>query len=160
MAIQAYLKLKSNGSDLEGSSQDTNDHDKWCDVHSFSYGATSPMEAMTARSTGRRQPSPMVILKPLDKASPLLFKALCQNENVEATLELWRDKPDGGMREKYYTIVLKQARVIEVKQYAQPDTQQQNNMGSLEQISIIARESIVTWVDGGIEHSEDWFGRS
>jgi type VI secretion system secreted protein Hcp len=157
MAIQAYIKFKANGSDIDGSSLDLNNHDKFCDVHTFSFGALTQRETGTARPTGRRQQEPFVIVKPLDKASPLLFKALSRNENVDAKMEVWRDKPDGGGREHYYTVELVDARIVSLKQYAPQDQNTQSNLSALEEVQLLAKESTITWEDGGITHTENWY---
>lgn len=156
MAIQAYIKIKANGSDLAGSSVDTKDHGDFCDVITFEMGSEVNRELTTGRATGRRQHKPLVVVKPLDKASPLLFQALVQNQVIEAELELWRDKPKGGGREKYYTYELTEGRVVGIEQFAPEDDSPLANRGTMERLSISFQKIVVTWQDGGIT-AEDNF---
>jgi len=56
-------------------------------------------------ATGERTYEPIRIAKRIDKSSPLLAKALCNNEVIEATFKFYRPDPAGsGTQEHFYTI--------------------------------------------------------
>ena len=156
MAIQAYLQVKANGSEIKGGSVDTKQHDGWCDVITFEFRAESKRDQSTGLATGRRSYQPLTILKTLDKASPLFFKAFAMNQVIEAKIELWRDKPKGGGREKYYTYELKEGRIAAVDQFAPPEASNEANKGTLERIAIVFQTVVLTWEDGGITHEDNW----
>src|SRR5690606_8707956 len=102
--VQVYMQVKANGSDVAGDSQDKKDHQDWCDVLSYSYHVSKGDAGSTAsRRAGRTIASEFEVIKPLDKASPLLLQALCHNHPVEVEIQLWRDKEGGGGRENYFT---------------------------------------------------------
>src|SRR5204862_7406991 len=49
----------------------------------FSHEIVSPREPASGLPTGKRQHKPMVVVKRLDKASPLLQGAMVRNENLQ-----------------------------------------------------------------------------
>ncbi len=99
-AADYFLKIEG----IKGESTDQQ-HKDWIDIQSFSWGVSNAVDG-TGGTTGRSTPSPLVISKPIDKSSPLLFLSACVGEKVPSiTLQLLRAGGDGG-QEVYYTIVM------------------------------------------------------
>jgi type VI secretion system secreted protein Hcp len=68
-------------------------------VKADSAGIISPRDAASGLPTGKRQHKPFVITKELDKSSPLLTKALANNEALkEMTLTFFQAMGDGSVR--------------------------------------------------------------
>ncbi len=157
--IQVYMQVKANGSDIEGDSEDKNNHEGWCDVLDFTYDVTKG-DANQARASriagGRTVAGQFLVRKPIDKASPLLLQALAQNQTVEVVLELWRDKPEGGGREKFFTYQLKDARCVVMK----PETNGGPNADAafpyVETVGFVSGVIVITHVDGGIEFEHNF----
>lgn len=64
------------------------------EVSSFSWGVTTPRDSASGLPTGKRQYQPIIIRKRIDKASPLLFRAIDTGKNFKtATLSV--QGPDG-----------------------------------------------------------------
>jgi type VI secretion system secreted protein Hcp len=62
----------------------------------FSYNIQSPRDAATGMASGKRQHSPVVIVKHIDGASPQLIEAAYNNEVLKTvTIEFYRVAPDG-----------------------------------------------------------------
>jgi type VI secretion system secreted protein Hcp len=82
---------------------------KWC--LEFKFEVLQPYDLGSGQLTGRRQHSPITIVREVDKASPLLWQALCSNESFEsASLQFVR--PDSNGKETvYYTITLTNATI-------------------------------------------------
>ena len=73
-------------------------------------------------ATGRRQYQPLMIRKRIDKSSPLIAKALTENQVIEGQFKFFRPNPSGdGTTEQFYTVEIKQGRVASIKQI-NPDT--------------------------------------
>lgn len=53
---------------------------------------------------------PITIIKPVDKSSPLLGRAICENENLSCEFSLYRTNR-AGVNECYYKIKLSDARI-------------------------------------------------
>jgi len=56
----------------------------------------------------------MTIAKPIDKSSPLLAKAINENESLECSLDFYRTVKGGGM-ECFYKIKLTNARITDLE---------------------------------------------
>ncbi len=109
-----YLKLKIMGEYIQGE----------CNISSFNRrgtiqcltftgGLTSPRKA-NGKQTGRRQHSPLRFTKFIDKTTPLLFRALCNNQKVDlAVFRFFRRF--SGVEQHYYTVSLKNAYITAVR---------------------------------------------
>lgn len=75
------------------------------EVLSYSHEVKAPRDAAPGQATGRRQYSPIIIRKRIDKATPLLAKALTDATPLTAKIEFYRGKPD-STQEMYYIIEL------------------------------------------------------
>lgn len=115
-----YLKLEINGSRIEGESpvrllgrEDT------IECLSFLWGCQAPFDAATGKSSGKPEHTPVEIEKCVDKSTPLLIKAFCQNEPVDlAEFMFFRTEKD-GTEEKFYTVRLKGGHISSITQIAQ-----------------------------------------
>ena len=79
----------------------------------------TPSQISSGKGTARRQYGPLLIRKRIDKASPLIAKALIQNSVVDAVFKFFRTKDDGTL-EQFYTTQIRQARIASFSQYV-PD---------------------------------------
>ena len=107
-----------------------------------SHAIVSPRDAASGLPTGKRQHKPFVISKPLDKSTPLLMKALVNNENLSAVTFSFRR---GGSATPYMTVKLTDASVSSNEQ-----------TGEIEIIQLTYRKIEWTWVDGGVTAQDDW----
>jgi len=74
-----------------------------------------PFDAASGLITGRRQHSPVMIIKELDKSSPQFFNAAVTNETLRSvTCTLYRNAFNGASR-AYYKITLTNATIVEIK---------------------------------------------
>lgn len=126
-------------------------------VQEFGSNVLIPTDPQTGQASGRRRHEPIVFTKRIDKASPKLLQALATGETLtEVRFEFYRVDPMGG-QQKYYTIKLEQAVLVDIKQWF-PITADHTraNYSHLETVSLTFRKIIWTWVDGGIESQDDW----
>jgi len=114
-----------------------------------------PYDAASGLSTGKRQHSPVTIVKELDKSSPQFFTAAVDNETLHSvTCTLYRNAADGAMR-AYYKIVLTNANIVEIKDSgdgvngaAQGDER--------ERISFVYAKIELTDLDSNTTAIDDW----
>jgi len=110
------------------------------EIIAFSHEVVSPRDAASGLPTGRRQHKPITITKEIDRASPLIFQALVNNENLtEVLIGLLRDG------NAVATVRLTNASVAGRAQ-----------KGNEETISFVYRRIEWTWLDGGIVAEDDW----
>lgn len=162
MAETVHLYLKANGKEIKGeSTQKTLGREDSIECVSYEQGVTSAREAGTGMVVGRRQYTPLNITKRIDKSSPLLMKALVNNEKIDATFKFFRPNPIGdGTTEQFYTVVLKEGHIASVRQVV-PETL---NAGSaslppLEQVAFVFKTISWTYTNGGVTHEDSWSGK-
>src|SRR5262245_19606704 len=123
MAENVYLYLKAAGADIQGdSSVESLGRKDSIECVYYEQSVKTAREAGTAKATGRRQYDPLLIRKRIDKSTPLIAKALVENQAIEGTFKFFRPNPNGdGTTEQFYTVVIKQGRVASFSQVS-PDS--------------------------------------
>jgi type VI secretion system Hcp family effector len=112
MAADNFLKIAG----IEGESTDDK-HKGWMEILSFSWGVSQMASASAVSSSGgpsagRADFQDLSIVKTMDSASPLLFKACAKGDCIkEVTLELCRS---GGDKLKYMEYKLTNAVISSV----------------------------------------------
>lgn len=94
----AFLKL----GDIKGEATDAA-HKDWINLSSFTHGITEQRDSASGLPTGKRQHKPVVITKPVDKATPRMLELLTQG-GVVPFVRL--DFVSTGPRPRYYQITL------------------------------------------------------
>jgi type VI secretion system secreted protein Hcp len=159
MAETVHLFLKANGADIKGESSQTSlGRADSIEIVEFIHSVKTAREAGSSRATGRRQYEPIVIRKRIDKASPLIAKALVRNEKIEGKFMFFRPSPAGdGTTEQFYTIEIKDGRVASFKQEVE-DTivPASSTLPPMEEIGFVFHSIVWTISDGGVTHEDTW----
>lgn len=159
MAETVHLYLKANGADIKGESTQTSlGRADSIECLYFEHSVKTAREGGSGLATGRRQYEPLVFRKRIDKSTPLIAKALCENESIEATFKFFRPNPAGdGTTEQYYTVVLKKGRLASFKQIS-PDCidPATSTNPEMEEIGIVFHTISWTYSNGGITHEDTW----
>ena len=120
MALNAYLKLKgAKQGQIKGSVTQKGREDKIM-VVAVNHEVVSPRDPASGLPTGKRMHKPFVITKELDKATPLLYNVLTNNENItEWELQFWapQTKAGGsvGTEVQHYTVKLTNANISSIQ---------------------------------------------
>ncbi|MEX0595898.1 MAG: type VI secretion system tube protein TssD [Candidatus Paceibacterota bacterium] len=124
------------------------------EIVSYSHGITSPRDAATGQATGKRQHEPIVIRKEIDRATPLLLKALVDNNKIDAVeIKLYRPNPSGdGTLQNYFSIELENVRVSSISKSQDPPEPSK----PLEEVSFTYQKITWTWVDGRVSAEDNW----
>ena len=159
MAETVHLYLKANGTDIKGeSTQVSLGREESIECVYYEQGVITAREAGSGLATGRRQYQPLLIRKRIDKASPLLMKALTENQAIEATFKFFRPNPTGdGTTEQFYSVNFKQGRINSIKQYL-PDTivPATSTDPLMEEVTFVFHTIGWTYTNGGITHEDSW----
>jgi type VI secretion system secreted protein Hcp len=159
MAETVHLYLKANGTDIKGeSTQHSLGREESIECVYYDQSVTTAREAGSGMATGRRQYNPLVIRKRIDKSSPLIAKALTNNEAIEGTFKFFRPSPTGdGTTEQFYTVAIRQGRVATIKQIV-PDTlvPATSTEPPLEEVSFVFHTISWTYTNGGVTHEDTW----
>lgn len=115
----SYVFLKLNGTQINGESDVTSlGRQNSIKSQYFQSKVAKPVDS-SGQVTGQRRYEPIVMRKAIDKSTPLLLKGLVQNEVADAVFKFYRPNPSGdGTEEQYYTVEIKQGRILSVNQYA------------------------------------------
>ncbi len=159
MAETVHLYLKANGSDIQGESTQTSlGRENSIECFYLESGIATTREAGSARAAGRRQHHPLTIRKRIDKASPLISKALCSNEVIEGTFKFFRPNPTGdGTTQQFFTMKITKGRVASQRLWS-PDSlvPATSTEPPLEEVSFVYHTIEWTFTDGGVTHQDQW----
>lgn len=159
MAETVHLYLKANGTDIKGESTQTSlGRADSIECLGYEQNVRTAREAGSGMATGRRQYDPLVIRKRIDKSSPLLAKALTENQVIEGIFKFFRPNPTGdGTTEQFYTVGIKSGRIATLKQVV-PDTftPATSNEPPLEEVSFVFHTINWTYSNGGVTHEDTW----
>lgn len=159
MAETVHLFLKANGADIQGESTQTSlGRESSIECVYYEQEVVTAREKGSGLATGRRQYSPLLIRKRIDKASPLLVKALVENAVVEGKMMFFRPNPTGdGTTEQFYTVHFKQGRINHIKQYVPSTIVPATSFEPpLEEISFVFHTINWTYMNGGVQHEDTW----
>jgi type VI secretion system secreted protein Hcp len=126
-------------------------------VYALDHDIEIPRDTHSGLPTGKRMHKPLTVTKEFDKSSPKLYQALCSGEQFsEVVLDFYRISPQ-GTEEKYYTIKLEDAIVVNMKGWY-PHTLEPKNEAfkHMEDISFTYTKIIWTWNPDGIEAEDSW----
>src|SRR5687768_8803857 len=112
MAESIHLYLKANGQDIQGeSTQFSVGRENSIECVEFKDSVRTAREHGSRAAVGRRVHEPLMIVKRIDKSTPLLAKALCRNEALVGEFKFFRPNPAGdGTTEQFFTIKIEGAR--------------------------------------------------
>jgi len=128
-------------------------------VHAFDVEIDSPRDSTSGLATGKRIHQPITIVKEIDKASPLLWAALVNNENLTTwILRVWTPAlPPSGLEKQIYTITLTNASIASIHEAMLDNSIPGNATLPLREVITFTYQKIQwTWTDGGITASDDW----
>ncbi len=157
MALNAYLKLKGKKQgDIKGSVTQKGRENKIL-VIAVDHSVISPRDAASGLPTGKRMHKPLVITKELDKSTPLLFNALCTNENItDWELQFWQPSAT-GVEKQHYTIKLTNANIASIHfVMANNKHPELTRFAEYEEVAFTYQKIEWTWTDGGISAGDDW----
>ncbi len=159
MAETVHLFLKANGQDIKGESSQTSlGRGNSIECTFYQQNVLTAREAGSGMATGRRQYEPLLIRKRIDKSSPLIAKALVENQKIDATFKFFRPNPTGdGTTEQFYSVEIKEGRVASMKQFL-PDTivPATSTEPPMEEVTFVFSTITWTFTNGGVTHTDTW----
>ncbi len=161
-AFDTSMTLKANGEDIEGCSTITsNDRENTIPILAMSQAvqvAYDPAAGAGGGATGNRIHAPLQVrIAGSCGSTPLLYKALVQNEVVEATIKFYEPDPSGSGETRHgFTIELAQARIVALTMVGVSDSgREPGGVGDL-LMSIAYGQITWTYEPTGITHEDRW----
>lgn len=157
MALNAYLTVKGQKQGGIRGSVTQKGREGSIQVHSFSNEVLSPRDPASGLPTGKRMHKPLIILKEVDKSSPLLWNVLVQNENLtEWTLDFW-EVSAATPEKRIYSIRLTNASIASMRESMLDNEDAANARYTLlEEISFTYQRIEWVWIEGEISAQDDW----
>ena len=159
MAETVHLYLTCNGEKIDGESTQTSlDRADSIECVSFVDSVRTAREKGSGMATGRRTYEPIVIRKRIDKSSPLLARAMCNNEVTEGIFKFFRPAPSGdGTTEHFFTVEFAEGRIASLRRVS-PDTMDPASAleAPTEEVSIVFHNITWTYEPTGASHHDNW----
>ena len=166
MAESVSLTLKINGTDVAGESsiaeRGGKDVSNTIECVLWEQTSLTPRDPTSARSAvGQRQHQPIKFRKRVDKASPLIMQALCQNQIADAEFWFFRPNPEDGTTQHFYTVKATGGRITSIRLYIE-DTLDQENAHEPPQEEIEVTFNKCQWecISGSTSFEDDWRART
>jgi type VI secretion system secreted protein Hcp len=157
-AHDVFLQLEANGVQIQGES-DHKGHEHQIECVYFTSGVeTVRLVSGTGMASGRRTHGPIVVRKRVDRATPLIAKALVQNEVVDAHFEFFRATPEGA-EEHFFTIEIAHGRVATQTTYSADNVALPGHEGVspfMEQVHFVYQRIKWSSPPGAIEFEDSW----
>jgi type VI secretion system secreted protein Hcp len=125
-------------------------------VQALQTQVAKPIDPQSGQVTGVRQHKPVTFTKIVDRASPLLWDALCRGEQLTCELKYYRTT-SGGKQEHYFTTKWEQCVLVDGKNYYPLALLEENKaIVHMEDWSFTYKK--ITWEHtvAGTSGSDDW----
>lgn len=125
-------------------------------IQAFSMGVEQPRDPQHGQPNGRRRHLPATITKITDRASPMMWKALCSGEVLQLEMKFYRTSLEGE-QEHYFTVQWTDAVLVDGKGYI-PDclSKLNDNYSHMEDWQFIYRKVVWTHERASVSQSDDW----
>lgn len=148
------MQVEANGNAISGSCSVT-PYEDWCHVLDCGFPIEGAIDNDTGQPTGHRKLGPLTIVKPMDKASPVLMQAISQNQVLKVTIKI--HQPDRITKKNLltYELVLEEAHLSHFEQTATAPMGQAAGMLS-ENLVFYANKWSFSEVVAGIDWADTW----
>jgi|GEM_PF-1524852 len=131
------------------------------DVFAVDHELVQPIDPLTGAASSARQHRPLTVLKVIDRASPGLHRALATGQTFrEVELDFYQLEPATRVETKYYTITLKNARIVGLKTMVPTTFLPENeSYGHMEEVRFAYEMIQWHWIPDAIVEQDAWRGR-
>ncbi len=128
------------------------------DVFEIEHHVHQPVDLTNGQATGVRVHSPVRVVAQIDKATPGLNKAMATGQNIsQVDLVFYRIDPATRSEQEYYSIILKSARVVDIRPYMPMSFLPANeSYRHMVQYSFVYEEIEWNWIPDSVIESDRW----
>jgi type VI secretion system secreted protein Hcp len=157
MALNAYLTIVAEKQGRLRGSVTQKGREEQILVFGAFHEIVCPRDPASGRPTGKRMHKPFVILKDVDRASPLINSALAHNERL-STVELRFYQPSStGQEKNHYTVTLTNATVSSMQlRLPRTNSPKSARLNEYEEIAFTYQKIDWTYPEGGMSAVDDW----
>ncbi|KAB0480536.1 type VI secretion system secreted protein Hcp [Pseudomonas reinekei] len=132
-------------------------HEDQVMIQGFKHEISIPRDPQSGQPTGQRLHKPAVVTKVFDKSSPLLLAALTSGERLTEIEIQWFRTSGHGVQEHYYTTVLEDAIIVNIKDYMHNCQDPANaHFTHLQDVEFSYRKISWTHIASSTSGSDDW----
>ena len=160
MALNSYAELTVDGSLLDGDTSITeiggiDVSSNHIECFSVSWGSRLSNRSSSGRRRSKVNKLPITILKPIDKSTPLLYRAIATNQIISCTVKIFGLDSDTGETRHVFTLKLEQARIYSLKSVS-PNTLNADtaSLPPTEQMELLAQTLTYTDEINSIEYED------
>jgi type VI secretion system secreted protein Hcp len=164
MALNAYLSLTGQKQGLIKGSVTQKSRENMIEVIGSGHSVISPRDAASGLPTGKRMHKPYQIIQELDISTPLLFSALCNNENITKwkldyyATQIGNDRTTAtAIEQNFFSVELVNASIASI------DMRQANNkhpdlmkFKEYLEVAYVYEQITWTWIKGGVTAGDNW----
>jgi type VI secretion system secreted protein Hcp len=159
--VIAYLSIEGAKTGIFKGNAVTEGNEGKIECIGFRYGVTIPHDVESGRSSGKRQHSPIVIIKSIDYSSPQLLQSAYSNEVLKNVTIEFLKKDREGRTSSYYRITLTNATISQISQYggiasADNTINLNNNGGMYEEVSLTFQSIEFDHLIGNTSAVDNW----
>ena len=158
MPMPFYMSIQGQSQGLisQGAGEQSGHEDEVL-CQAFEHVVSVPMDSQSGTATGKRVHRAMVITKAVDRATPMLYNAMVNNERLtKVTIKHYRIDPT-GVEQNHFTVELENAIVSSIRasapNYLDPAKEQ---FTYTEEVSFAYQRITWTWVVGGVMSMDEW----
>jgi len=156
MAMTIYMKVTGkNQGEIQGDCTQQG-RENLIMGYAMDHSVEIPRDTHTGLPTGQRIHQPLVFTTNMGKHAPKLFQACCSGEHLEVEITFYRIS-EKGQEEKYFTIKLKEAIVVNAREWFPPTFLEENKpYKHMLDIAFTYEDIIWTYTPDGIEAEDNW----
>ncbi len=128
------------------------------ELYQFKFNVKVSVDRATNKITGHREYEPLVIIKPICKASPIIFQKLCEGKKLkEAIVTLYRHDPSDGDEKEFYRYIFQDVSLVSQSPMIHDTTAEDSrHLPPLEEIKLVAEKVTHYHIDGNIEYTDEY----
>ena len=153
MAVKGEVLFQDSGGTVLAGPREN----ETCLVYEFNHEVYLPYETEENKIQGSRRVTAYELVKNIDRVTPQLYQICCNGATCkEIKVTLYRIAEGSGEEEPYFYYTLKNARVVSVLNWMPPTYIIENeSIGHLEKVKMIAQEIEWEYIEGGITYVEN-----
>jgi type VI secretion system secreted protein Hcp len=151
MAIPLHLTLTDDdGAIVKGSSRVVG-REGSIEVLSFNHALHVLADSCTGKLMGGRVHDPIVIVKEIDRSSPVLYMAVARGKTFRSGVLRWYRIVDGGTEEEYFRMEMTNVKVVSVSPHvANIKDEASRTQNHLESVAFLYEKITWTYLDGNL----------
>ncbi|HYV91765.1 MAG TPA: type VI secretion system tube protein TssD [Chitinophagales bacterium] len=152
----AYLRIIGTKQGSVKGSVASKEHAGQIMVIAFDHEIDSPRDAGTGQAIGKRIHKPLMITKPVDASTPVLYEMLVTSEIIKVCdILFWQQKPD-GKESLIYTLKLSDVSISEIHSVLRDTQASSATPFFVDNVFFTYRKIEWTWMEGPITASDEF----